>query len=79
MNNIAEPVDKKPTPPTDGQGDQLTTDQRARWDELDGVVRLGVQAFHEMGQALAEIRDEGLYRSEFESWEDYCRARLDFG
>ena len=56
---------------------ELEPEQRSRWEQLDATVRLGAQAFFEVGVALAEIRENRLYREEFRTWEDYCRRRLD--
>ena len=70
MPVLAKSKNQKTDPPTDVQTGQLTAEQRSRWDELDGVVRRGARVFYEVGQALGEIRDEGLYRGEFDSLEE---------
>ena len=47
-------------------------------DELERcevVIRQGLQTFIEVGQALLTIRDKRLYRSEFKTFEEYCRSK----
>ena len=44
---------------------------------LEAVVDRGVQAFIEVGNALAEIRDSRLYRQAHARFEDYLRQRWD--
>lgn len=39
------------------------------------VIERGLQTFVEVGQALAEIRDQKLYRGEFGTFEEYCSQR----
>jgi hypothetical protein len=46
--------------------------------ELEAVVERGLATFLEVGQALATIRDRGLYRDTHLTWEDYCRDRWGF-
>ncbi|MGI9120541.1 MAG: hypothetical protein ACR2G7_10565, partial [Acidimicrobiales bacterium] len=46
--------------------------------ELEAVVERGIATFLEVGQALAAIRDRGLYRDTHPTWEDYCRDRWGF-
>ena len=48
---------------------------RRRLTELEGVIERGRQTFVEVGQALAEIRDQRLYRDTHGTFEDYCRER----
>src|SRR6266851_1670786 len=35
----------------------------------------GIRAFVEVGEALMEIRDNRLYRSDYATFEEYCRER----
>ena len=46
--------------------------------DCEAVIERGLGTFIEVGAALAEIRDAGLYREGFETFEDYCRDRWDF-
>lgn len=48
---------------------------RRRLTELEGVIERGRQTFVEVGEALAEIRDQRLYRDTHGTFEDYCRER----
>jgi hypothetical protein len=44
--------------------------------ECERVIERGLRTFVEVGQALARIRDERLYRSEYASFEAYCADRF---
>lgn len=46
-----------------------------RLGTLEATIESGLQTFHEVGSALLEIRDSRLYRDEFDTFENYCRAR----
>ena len=43
--------------------------------ELEAVVSEGKDSFVRVGMALAEIKAKRLYRSDFETFEEYCRTR----
>jgi hypothetical protein len=47
-------------------------------DELEQVIADGLKTFVDVGQALARIRDEKLYRATHKTFEAYCRERWDF-
>jgi hypothetical protein len=47
----------------------------SRLSELEAVIERGIDTFVEVGTALREIRDAGLYRHQYNSFEDYCRER----
>ena len=49
-----------------------------RLDELERVVAHGLQTFVEVGNALAAIRDQRLYRAGHATFEGYCRERWGF-
>jgi len=56
---------------------ELTDPERERWVELNQTIKKGLdQMLTEVGPALAEIRDSRLYREEFATWENYCKAVL---
>lgn len=42
---------------------------------LEGVIQRGLQTFVEVANALAEIRDRKLYRTEHATFADYCKAK----
>ena len=50
-------------------------------DKLEAVIQKDAGAFYEIGCALMEIRDKGLYHDVlgFETFEQYCRGRWDMG
>ena len=54
----------------------LTVEERARRAELEAQVRVGAAAAVLAGRALTAIRDEGLYRDEFTTFEAYTLERF---
>jgi len=46
---------------------------------LEKVIEKGWKTFLEVGQALADIRDERLYRNHFPTFDSYCRQRWHYG
>jgi len=46
-----------------------------RLAELETRIERGLQTFIEVGEALAEIRDQRLYRESHATFEAYCRER----
>lgn len=56
---------------------QLTVSDRFK--ELDGIVQKGLGSFLQVGMALAEIRDQRLYKPLYHSFESYCQDRCAFG
>jgi len=50
----------------------LTSDEAARLDECEHIIRRGLATFVDVGTALLEIRDNRLYRAQYETFEDYC-------
>lgn len=49
-------------------------------ERLEGIITRNLQSFYEVGRALMEIRDKGLYRDVlgYETFEAYCKARWSF-
>lgn len=49
-------------------------------EQLEGVIQKNIGAFYEVGRALMEIRDKGLYRDVlgYDTFEAYCKTRWDF-
>ena len=43
--------------------------------ELEAVIGRGIKSFIDTGLALAEIRDQRLYRVDFATFEDYCQKK----
>jgi len=67
MNEILKSAPLAPT---------LDTAEQQQWRELDGVVKRCRDQIWEAGKALLIINQKRLYRDEFETFEDYCRERL---
>lgn len=55
--------------------DLATTQELEACEE---VIERGLKTFVEVGNALAKIREEKLYRQEYSTFENYCRDRWDF-
>lgn len=53
----------------------LTVEEVSTLEELENVVRNGLKYFLEVGRALMQIKDQRLYREDFDSFEEYCRER----
>lgn len=66
-------------PPATAAAEGLSPAEVDRLSELEQVVERGVQTFVEVGNALAEIRDQRLYRAEHATFEGYCRERWSMG
>ena len=56
------------------------TKNTAELERLEGIIRRNLQSFYEVGRALMEIRDSGLYRDVlgFDTFEAYCKSKWDF-
>ena len=55
----------------------LDSKEKARFDELCGVVDRGIKTFFEVGMALAEIKDKQLYRETHGTFEEFCYDKWD--
>ena len=55
------------------------TKNSAELEQLEGVIQKNIGAFYEVGRALMEIRDKGLYRDVlgYDTFEAYCKERWD--
>jgi hypothetical protein len=54
----------------------LTGHEKRLKAELEAVVSAGLEEFLRVGTALAELRNRRLYRTEFATFEAYCRGRF---
>lgn len=45
--------------------------------QCEEVIERGLDSFIEVGNALLQIRDERLYKSDYDDFETYCRERWD--
>lgn len=55
--------------------DDLNPAEIDNLDQLEAIVRPGLETYAEVGDALAEIRDRHLYRDSHPSFEAYVRDR----
>src|SRR5262245_19497067 len=59
---------------------ELTDEQRATYNQLKREIHedilAGLKAFQRAGEKLYRIRDEKLYREEFDTFADFCREEL---
>jgi hypothetical protein len=56
------------------------TKNTAELEQLENVIKQNIGAFYEVGRALMEIRDKGLYKDVlgYDTFEQYCKERWDF-
>lgn len=53
----------------------LSSRERSRLAEYERVIERGLQTFIRVGMALAEIRNQGLYRETHLAFKQYCQER----
>ncbi len=58
---------------------ELTASQKKRLYELECVLSEHMEEFVRVGLALREIRDDKLYKAEFDTFEAYCKGRWEIG
>lgn len=51
----------------------ISLQESKRLNELESIIKLHGSAFIAVGDALTEIRDKKLYRSEYATFEAYCK------
>ena len=66
-------------PMASGDALALSPEERRELAECEAVIKEGLETFYEVGKALLRIRDGGLYRGQFLTFEDYCRGRWGWG
>lgn len=54
---------------------ELTAHEKTRMEELEAVIKDGLMTFMDVGASLLEIRNSRLYRQEYGTFEQYCRAK----
>lgn len=57
---------------------QLSLTEQNELQACEQVIERGLQTFYEVGQALMEIRDKQLFRSDYETFDEYCQTRWGF-
>ena len=55
--------------------DPLTTNERMELETLEGIIAKEMGSFMAVGKALLTIRDQKLYREQFRTFNDYCKAK----
>jgi hypothetical protein len=61
--------------PTAVSGGELTPPEQERLAYLEERIKAGIQTFVEVGNDLLEIRDSGLYRIDYATFQEYCERR----
>jgi len=56
---------------------ELSTIEKTELKELETIIDKNMTAFHQVGSALAKIRDSRLYRDTHSTFEDYCKDKWD--
>jgi hypothetical protein len=59
--------------------DITLADIGTRLAECEARIEAGLPTFIDVGNAIREIRDERLYRENFDTFEEYCRERWGWG
>lgn len=57
----------------------LSTEEASALAEHEFTISQGLAAFVAVGLALLDIRERKLYRTEFKTFDEYCRRRWNFG
>lgn len=68
-------VPKLVIPPKPEPSAPLSEIEQSELVSCEQVIEAGLQTFYEVGSALASIRDNRLYRSEYSTYEEYCEKR----
>lgn len=53
----------------------LSASETAQFYECEAIIERGLKTFVDVGQALLTMRDNRLYRFQWDTFEDYCRER----
>jgi hypothetical protein len=56
---------------------QLTIEEKADLENLEGAIKRELGSFIVVGMALEEIRAKGLYREGYKTFRDYCNQKWD--
>ncbi len=52
--------------------------QVARLNELETIIDQGIRQFIDVGRCFVEIKESGLYKEKYGTFNDYCRQRWGF-
>jgi hypothetical protein len=61
-----------------GTDAELSTSEQQALSHYEQVIERGLKTFFEVGAALLHVRDLRLYRTEYDTFEEYCQERWDF-
>lgn len=56
---------------------QLSIEEKANLENLEGAIKRELGSFIVVGMALEEIRAKGLYRDGYKTFRDYCNQKWD--
>ena len=56
----------------------LTTEQQDKFQELEEQIAENLLSSFKLAAALAQIRDEKLYRENYKTFEEYCKKRWEY-
>lgn len=59
----------------DATSGTISTPKTDRLTRCEETIERGTKWFYEVGAALAEIRDDKLYRRDYKTFEEYCSSR----
>ena len=62
-----------------GKVHNLSEMEQIEYQACEAVLMMSSRSFVDAGQALGRIRDLRLYREEFNTFEEYCRAKWEYG
>lgn len=70
-------------PVVEQEDGDLSQEEAAELERLEGIIDRGMKTFVEVGSALLAIRDSGnpknrLYRQDYGTFEEYCKGRWGF-
>ena len=57
----------------------LPPQEAKRLQALEMIIKDNIVGFFRVGNALREIREQQLYRAEFDTFEEYCQIKWDMG
>ena len=56
----------------------MNTVQISRFNELEQIIEKGLRTFIDVGRCFVEIKESGLYKEKYKTFEAYCDQRWGF-
>ena len=56
----------------------MNTLQISRFNELEDIIEKGLRTFIDVGRCFVEIKESGLYKEKYKTFEAYCDQRWGF-